>query len=201
LEILPMSRVETASAEPSPSRRQMLLFAAGAIIVGSGAGVAHGLWKRKDLGARLLNPFSLSHFDLPPIEGLVDAAGQPVPGFSDRDLAGKRSLLNLWASWCPSCREEHGWLTKIAEQTHVPIYGANVKDDPARARAFLARRGNPFAAVGADVHTYLERALGAKGVPASFVVGPGFKIEVALYDPLDKDNVRNLILPALTSAD
>jgi len=190
-----------ASADPFPSRRAILLGAAGVTLLGAGAGVAHGLWKRKDLSARFFNSFSISHFELPPIEGLKDAQGAPVPGLSDRDLADKRCLLNLWASWCPSCREEHAWLTKIAEQTHAPLYGANVKDQPARARAFLERRGNPFAAVGADSRTFLERALGAKGVPATFVIGPGYKIEVALYDPLDKDNVANLILPALARVD
>jgi len=106
-------------------------------------------------------------------------------------------VLNLWASYCPTCHEEHHMLMDLAAQKLAPIYGADVKDDPEHAKAFLARYGNPFVAVGADSRSFLQRALGARGVPATFVVGPGPKIEVAILGPLDPKIVATKIVPAL----
>lgn len=180
------------------SRRSILLGAVGVAGLGAGAAVVEYVWKRKDMSARLFNPFSIAHFDLPPVPGLLDASGAPVPGFSSADLAGKRSVLNIFASWCPTCREEHKHLVALAKRNLAPIYGADVKDPPARAAYFLAKHGNPYVAVGADEHSYLQRALGARGVPATFVVGPGPVIEWSTYEPLTADEIENEIAPRLS---
>jgi cytochrome c biogenesis protein CcmG, thiol:disulfide interchange protein DsbE len=180
------------------SRRSLILGALGAVGVGSGAAVGEFVWKKKDMTARLFNPFSLAHFDLPPVEGLLDASGKPVPGLSSADLAGKRSVLNVWASWCPSCREEHRRLLALAKRNLAPIYGADVRDPPARAKYFLAKNGNPFTALGADADTFLMRALGGHGVPATFVVGPGHVIEWSTFEGLTEEMVEKEIVPRLT---
>lgn len=180
------------------TRRSVVLGAIGVAGLGAGAAVVEDIWRRKDISARLFNPFTLSNFALPPVPGLLDAGGKPVPGFSSADLAGKRSVLNVWASWCPSCRAEHPLLMALARRGLAPIYGADVKDPPARAKYFLAKHGNPFVAVGADSRTYLQRALGARGVPATFVVGPGPTIEFATYEPLDEEIIEQRIVPLLT---
>ncbi len=181
------------------SRRSVILGAFGVMGLGAGAAVVEHVWKRKDMTARLLNPFSIANFELPPVPGLLDAQEKPVPGFSSAELAGKRSLLNVWASWCPSCRQEHPLLMALAKRNLAPIYGADAKDAPARARYFLAKHGNPFVAVGADEHTYLQRALGAHGVPATFVVGPGPAIEWSTYEPLDEAVIEREIVPRLSA--
>lgn len=180
------------------TRRSLLLGAIGVAGLGAGAAVLEHLWKSKDVSARLFNPFAIDKFELAAVPGLVDAQGNPVPGFSSADLAGRRSLLNVWATWCPSCRAEHPLLMALKERNLAPIYGADVKDRPDRTRHFLARYGNPFTAVGADEGAYLQRALGARGVPATFVVGPGPVIELAIYEPLDERIVEEKIVPALT---
>jgi cytochrome c biogenesis protein CcmG, thiol:disulfide interchange protein DsbE len=179
------------------SRRSLILGALGAASLGAGAAVGEFIWKKKDMTARLFNPFSLAHFELPPVEGLLDANGKPVPGLSSADLADKRSVLNVWASWCPTCREEHSHLVALAKRNLAPIYGADVRDPPARARYFLARHGNPFVAVGADTETYLQRALGAHGVPATFIVGPGHVVEWSTYEGLTGEVVEKEIVPRL----
>ncbi|MCC3244040.1 redoxin family protein [Methylocystis sp. WRRC1] len=179
------------------TRRSLLLGAMGVAGLGAGGAVVEHVWKKKDISARLFNPFSIGKFELAAVPGLLDAEGKPVPGFSSADLAGKRSLLNVWASWCPSCRAEHPLLMALAKRNLAPIYGADVKDPPERARYFLARHGNPFVAVGADERTYLQRALGARGVPATFVVGPGPVVEWSTYDPLDEETIEKEIVPRL----
>lgn len=175
------------------SRRALALGGAGLVTLGAGAAVVEHLWRSKDIGARLFNPFSLDHFELPPVPGLVGANGGPVPGFSSADLTGKRSILNIWASWCPSCRAEHALLMRLAAGGHAPIFGADVKDAPEKARYFLSRHGNPYTAVGADTQTYLQRAMGARGVPATFVIGPDFRILWSSYDPLNDAAVEAIV--------
>jgi cytochrome c biogenesis protein CcmG, thiol:disulfide interchange protein DsbE len=187
------------SAERFPSRRALMLGAMGVIGLGAGAAVTEHVWKRKDMTARFFNPFSIRNFELAPVPGLLDAAGKPVPGFSSADLAGKRSFLVVWASWCPTCREEHKHIVALAKRNLAPIYGVDVKDSPARATYFLAKYGNPFIAVGADDRTYLQRALGAKGVPAAFVVGPGPVVEWSTYEGLDEEVIEKEVVPRLSA--
>lgn len=186
-------------AEWFATRRSVILGALGVMGLGAGGAVVEHVWKRKDMTARFFNPFSIAKFELPPVPGLLDAQGLPVPGFSAADLAGKRSLLNVWASWCPSCRQEHPLLMALAKRKLAPIYGVDAKDPPAKAVYFLAKHGNPFVAVGADERTYLQRALGAKGVPATFVIGPGPNVEWSTYDPLDEATIEREIAPRLTA--
>ncbi|PPD42354.1 MAG: redoxin [Methylocystis sp.] len=181
------------------SRRSVVLGAIGVMGLGAGGAVVEHVWKRKDMTARLFNPFSIAKFELPPVMGLLDAAGKQVPGFSSADLSGKRSLLNVWASWCPSCRQEHPLMMALAKRNLAPIYGVDAKDSPAKAKYFLAKHGNPFVAVGADEHTFLQRALGARGVPATFVIGPGPNVEWATYEPLDEETIEKEIVPRLAA--
>ncbi|MGA8169481.1 MAG: redoxin family protein [Methylocystis sp.] len=184
----------------STSRRALLVGGLGLGGMGVGVGLAGLLWTRKDIGARLFNPFTLGNFDLAAVPGLTRLSGERIPGFSSADLAGRRSILNFWASWCPSCREEHALLVDLAARDLVPIFGADVKDEPEHAREFLARHGNPYRAVGADGRAFLQHALGVRGVPATFVISPGPRIEVAIFGELDRDAIEEKIIPALSQA-
>lgn len=191
------SRIMPLSQGSATSRRALLLGGVGVAAAGAAAGVVSVLWTSKDMTTRLLNPFTLAKFALEPVAGLTRPDGGAVPGFSSADLVGRLSVLNVWASWCPSCREEHALLVDLAARNIAPIYGADVKDEPAHARAFLAEHGNPYTAVGADSQAFLQRALGVRGVPATFVVSPGPRIEVSIFGPLDAQIVADKIIPAL----
>ena len=107
---------------------------------------------------------------------------KPVPAFSLPSLAdenllltpesfnkGKPYLINVWATWCPSCKYEHPFLLKLAKMG-IPIYGVNYQDDIPAAKKLLIDTGNPYLANVADVDGELTLSLGVTGAPETFVV-------------------------------
>ena len=122
-------------------------------------------------------------FALEPLPGLVTAA-RPVPGLSDADLKGQVTIVNVWASWCGPCREEHPQLIELAKDPAVKLVGINYKDNLENARRFLGQIGNPFAAVGIDPSGRAAIDWGVYGVPETFVVGPDGTIRHKQIGPL-----------------
>ena len=94
----------------------------------------------------------------------------PARQRSRADLGQGPALVNVWASWCPSCLVEHPELTRIAQEEGLPLYGINYNDDPAKAQAWLERHGNPFAFSVADRQGSLVVDLGVYGAPETFVM-------------------------------
>jgi cytochrome c biogenesis protein CcmG/thiol:disulfide interchange protein DsbE len=86
------------------------------------------------------------------------------------DLRGRVLLVNVWATWCPTCRAEHDELIRIHGESGVPIVGINYKDDPAKARLWLARYGNPYEYNILDADGMLGVDLGVYGAPETFLV-------------------------------
>ncbi|MCY4471850.1 MAG: DsbE family thiol:disulfide interchange protein [Kistimonas sp.] len=84
-------------------------------------------------------------------------------------LKGQISLVNVWASWCPSCAVEHPFLMKLARQK-VPLFGVNYKDQRDRARQWLEKRGNPYRMIFVDEKGLLGIDLGVRGAPETFLV-------------------------------
>lgn len=114
-------------------------------------------------------------FTLAPLEGLR-RAGEPIPGFAQADLPlsgedGTRvSIVNVWASWCVPCRDEHPALMELASDPEVRMLGINYKDRPENARRFLGALGNPFDKVGVDESGRSAIDWGVYGVPETFIV-------------------------------
>ena len=127
---------------------------------------------------RPVPPFALAALD-----GLT-AQGQPVPGLSAEDLKGRVTVVNVFASWCAPCREEHPILMELARDPAIRMVGINYKDNPENARRFLGALGNPFAAVGADSNGRTAIDWGVYGVPETFVVGPDGTIRYKQIGPL-----------------
>jgi cytochrome c biogenesis protein CcmG/thiol:disulfide interchange protein DsbE len=128
-------------------------------------------------------------FALPPLEGLV-ANGQPVPGLSGEDLKGRVTVVNVWASWCAPCRQEHPLLVDLAKDPSIRVVGINQKDDPDNARRFLGSLGNPYAAVGTDRNGRVSIDWGVYGVPETFIVGPDGMIRYKHIGPLTPENIK-----------
>ncbi len=127
------------------------------------------------LAAFLFRGLSLDPQALP--SALID---RPLPEFSlpvlgqerligKGDLIGEAALLNVWATWCVSCRVEHPYLLQIAQEG-VPIYGLNYKDDDAAAARWLADLGDPYRANIADREGSLGLDLGVYGAPETYLV-------------------------------
>jgi cytochrome c biogenesis protein CcmG, thiol:disulfide interchange protein DsbE len=126
-------------------------------------------------------------FNLAPLEGLL-ANGQPVPGFSNQDLRGRVTVVNVWASWCAPCRQEHPLLVELAKDPTIRVVGINQKDNPDNARRFLGALGNPYAAVGVDPNGRASIDWGVYGVPETFIVGPDGTIRHKHIGPLTPEN-------------
>ena len=114
--------------------------------------------------------------------------GKPFPDFESKslfdpvevivrdDLVGRPTLVNVWATWCPTCKAEHAELVKIAETTNLQMIGINYKDDRLKAIDWLAQHGNPFDKVLEDPKGDLGIELGVYGAPETFILDRGGSI-------------------------
>jgi cytochrome c biogenesis protein CcmG, thiol:disulfide interchange protein DsbE len=128
----------------------------------------------------------------------VDALG--VPGFDTAALKGQVTVVNIFASWCIPCRDEHPILAALKAQTGIALYGINQKDAPENARAFLDELGNPYDAVGADANGRVSIDWGVYGVPETFVVDAAGIITFKHVGPLSPGSVQTELLPAIEKA-
>jgi len=133
---------------------------------------------------------------LEPLEGL-NRAGVPVPGFDVAGLKGKPTLVNVWASWCAPCREEHPLLMQLAQDPRFRLVGLNYKDAPENARRFLGQYGLPYAAVGVDPRGRAAIDWGVYGVPETFVLDRNGLIVHKFVGPLTEQAVTGTLLPLI----
>jgi cytochrome c biogenesis protein CcmG/thiol:disulfide interchange protein DsbE len=127
-------------------------------------------------------------FALPTLDGQVER-------ISREDLLGKVWVLNVWASWCAPCREEHPLVISFAQRTGVPVYGLNYKDRPEAARAWLRQLGNPYAAVLVDADGKAGIDWGVYGVPETFVIDKAGLVRLKHTGPLTESDVREKLEP------
>jgi len=95
---------------------------------------------------------------------------QPNQTLSQQDMRGKVWLLNVWASWCESCRDEQPLLVEYSRQNVVPIYGLDYKDEPAQAVQWLQQFGNPYVSTVVDKDGLVGINYGVYGVPETFLI-------------------------------
>ena len=130
-------------------------------------------------------------FTLPPVEGM------DVPGFDTAALSGAPTLVNVFASWCIPCRDEHPLLEAIKAETSIRLFGINHSDAPENARAFLAELGNPYDAIGADRDRRVSLDWGVYGVPETFLVNAQGVIVFKHVGPLTPEAIETQLLPAI----
>jgi cytochrome c biogenesis protein CcmG, thiol:disulfide interchange protein DsbE len=113
------------------------------------------------------------------------------------DMLGKVWMLNVWASWCETCRDEHPYLVEFAKLKAVPIYGLDYKDQREPAQQWLAERGNPYDASLFDVTGRTGIDFGVYGVPETFVIDKKGVIRFKQIGALTPAVLRDEVLPLL----
>ena len=139
-------------------------------------------------------------FDLPALEGLtIDEVA--VPGVTSKSLAqGRITLVNVWASWCGPCREEHPQLMELAKRDDIVLAGLNYKDQRENALRFLNALGNPYSSVGVDANGRAAVDWGVYGVPETFVINGEGTIVYKFTGPISPQALREQVIPAIEKA-
>ena len=135
--------------------------------------------------------------------------GKPAPAFklaqlheADRvftpeDMKGKVWLLNVWASWCVSCRVEHPLLVEMAKKNVVPIVGLNYKDKREDGMQWLGKFGNPYTLSAYDADGRVGIDYGVYGVPETFVIDKHGVIRYKQIGPITPEALEKTLLPLI----
>lgn len=127
-------------------------------------------------------------FGLPPVQGRE-------LGLESADLRGEVSLLNVFASWCVACRQEHPLLMELSRRNLVPIHGLNYKDEPDDAAGWLDALGDPYTRTGADLDGRVGIDWGVYGVPETFVIDKNGNIAYKHIGPISEQDWETKIRP------
>ena len=113
------------------------------------------------------------------------------------DMKGKVWLLNVWGSWCVSCRYEHPVLNALAKQSLAPIVGLNWKDRPEDARAWLVKFGDPYQVSVSDQEGRVAIDFGVYGAPETFVIDKAGMIRYKHTGPISEETLRDIFVPLI----
>ena len=120
---------------------------------------------------------------------------EPGKTFSAEDMRGKVWVLNVWASWCVSCRDEHPLLVEYAKTGAVPIYGLNWKDKREDALAWLGDLGDPYVLSASDLDGRVAIDYGVYGAPETYVIDQNGTIRFKQIGPVTPDVWQDKFLP------
>lgn len=117
-------------------------------------------------------------------------------GLASADFKGEPMLLNVFASWCVACRQEHQMLLQLKQQG-VIIHGLDWKDEAVAGARYLAENGDPYTKAGNDQSGRTGIDLGVAGVPETFVVDGHGRVRYKFIGPIDADDWENTLKPML----
>ena len=119
--------------------------------------------------------------------------------FSDKEITSNEIfkdsdfyILNIWASWCAPCREEHPQLMELSSNLSVKIIGLNYKDNPKKAKKFLKELGNPFSTTIIDKTGIIAIEFGGYGIPETFIINKDKKIIKTFIGNLTEDALKEI---------
>lgn len=176
----------------SGATRRRLLYAAPMVAFAGAAGLfASRLGVDPDRIPSALVGKPVPTFSLPPVPGRK-------LGLSSGDLYGEVSLVNVFASWCVACREEHPLLMRLFREKVVAIHGIDYKDDPGDGARWLGAMGDPYTRTGVDRNGRVGIEWGVYGVPETFVVGSDGVIAYKQIGVLTEESLNQTILPMIS---
>lgn len=183
------SNVHAAAPAGRPLRRALFVFPLvmfAAIAVFLGIGLTRN---PREVPSPLVGK-AVPEFALPPVKGRT-------LGLASTDLKGEVSLVNVFASWCVACREEHPVLMQLQREGFVPIHGLNYKDRPADAAQWLDRLGDPYTRTGADIDGRVGIDWGVYGVPETFVIDRHGRIAYKQIGPISPKILEQTLRPLI----
>ncbi len=187
----------SVTTTPAPRRRVGIWVALPLVLFAALAGL---FYFRLGAGDPSRLPSALIGRPIPEFS-LAPLAGVPTPGVSAGDLRrGTVSVVNVWASWCLPCRDEHPALIELARDRSIELVGFNYKDVPDNARRFLGQLGNPFTRIGVDQTGRTSIDWGVYGVPETFIVDGQGRIAFKHVGPITPEVLETRIRPAIERA-
>ena len=171
-----------ARAKPGAFAWPLAIFVALAVILGIGLTL-----NPRELPSPLIDR-PVPEFRLPAVQGRA-------LGLASGDLRGEVSVVNVFASWCTACRDEHPLWMEIARERTVPIHGLNYKDQPTDAASWLDQLGDPYTRTGADIDGRVGIDWGVYGVPETFVVDKNGIIRHKIIGAVTREKVARELLP------
>ena len=126
--------------------------------------------------------------------------GSNLPALTDDAIKGKLTLVNVFASWCIPCRDEHPVLKELAKDGRLNIVAINYKDTSENALRFLGELGNPYNAIGIDPNGSAAIDWGVYGIPESYLVAPDGTILYKQVGPFTPTSLKEGLYPAIEKA-
>jgi len=129
-------------------------------------------------------------FDLPVL-------GESEQSLKPEDMLGKVWLLNVWATWCPGCRQEHDSLLRLQQRNLAPIVGLDYKDEPEKAEIWLTQLGNPYEVVVEDLDGRAAIDWGVYGAPETFIIDAKGVVRYKHIGPVSDASVARDLVPVI----
>lgn len=136
---------------------------------------------------------------VPELKGL-SVNGEQIPGMTPGMFKDKISIVNVFASWCVPCRQEHPQIVKLGEDDRLQIVGINQRDSTKNALGFLAELGNPYDSVGVDRSGRASIEWGVYGVPETFIVNHEGRIIFKHVGPISRRSLEEKLMPIIEDA-
>jgi cytochrome c biogenesis protein CcmG/thiol:disulfide interchange protein DsbE len=185
----PISTVTSSVVgEMLPRIRRFVLLVPLAAFLGLVIVLAWGLTRDPSTIPSALIGKTVPQFSLPPVKGRT-------LGLASVDLTGEVSLVNVFASWCVACREEHPVFMQLKADGVIPIHGLNYKDQPDNAAQWLNTMGDPYTRTGADIDGRVAIDWGVYGVPETFVITKDGHIAYKHIGAVTPKALEDTILP------
>lgn len=181
-----------SNTEAGSGVRRLVFLVPVFVLVGVGFALGIGLTLNPKILPSALIDRPVPKFDLPPL-----FADYNLPGFGTRDLRGEVTVVNVFASWCVPCRGEHPYITRLAKEGNVRIFGLNYKDAPKDARRWLRKLGNPYTAIGSDRSGRVGIEWGVTGLPETFIIDKDGIIRFKHVGPVTPSVLSKTLLPVI----